>query len=249
MIIPFPAGGRLESVGRVLVERMRPSLGQPIVIENVSGADGSICGGRDASAQFDGSTISVGAMATHVMNGAFYSLQYDVLNDFAAVTPLVRFPFFLFARRTMPPKDLNELIAWLKANPNTASLAFTNTGTRLLGTFLQKETVTQFTLVPYRSPAIPDLVAGHIDLLLFTPDQVPLMRARSIKAYAVTSDTRWAVAPEGPSFAGMGLPSFSYVDWSVLFAPKGTPSEVLTKLKPPTAQAHTEPSVPSPIPH
>ncbi len=149
MIIPFPAGGPLDSVGRVLVERMRPSLGQPIVIENVSGAEGSIGTGRAARAQPDGYTISLGAMATHVMNGAFYSLQYDVLNDFAAVTPLVRFPFFLFARRTMPPKDLNELIAWLKANPNTASLAFTNTGTRLLGTFLQKETVTQFTLVPY----------------------------------------------------------------------------------------------------
>src|SRR5260370_7921843 len=110
----------------------------------------------------------------------------------------------------MPPKDLNEWIAWLKANPNTASLALTNTGTRLLGTFLQKETVTQFTLVPYRIPAIPDLVAGHIDLLLFTPDQVPLMRAGSIKAYAVTSEPRWAVAPEVPPFTQLGLPSFSY---------------------------------------
>ena len=243
MIIPFPAGGPLDSVGRVLVERMRPSLGQPIVIENVSGAEGSIGTGRAARAQPDGYTISLGAMATHVMNGAFYSLQYDVLNDFAAVTPLVRFPFFLFARRTMPPKDLNELIAWLKANPNTASLAFTNTGTRLLGTFLQKETVTQFTLVPYRSPAIPDLVAGHIDLLLFTPDQVPLMRAGSIKAYAVTSDTRWAVAPEVPTFAEMGLPSFSYFDWFGLFAPKGTPSDVIGKLNAAAAEALAEPSV------
>jgi len=243
MIVPFFAGGPLDSVGRVLAERMGASLGQPIIIENVSGAEGSIGTGRAARARPDGYIISLGAMATHVLNGAFYSLQYDVLNDFAAVAPLVRFPFFLFARRTMPTKDLNELIVWLKANPNTASLAFTNTGTRLLGMFLQKETVTRFTLVPYRGPAIPDLVAGQIDLLLFTPDQLPLMRAGSIKAYAVTSDTRWAVAPEVPTFAETGLPSFSYFDWFGLFAPKGTPTDVIGKLNAAAVEALAEPSV------
>jgi tripartite-type tricarboxylate transporter receptor subunit TctC len=153
MVVPFPGGAPMDVIGRVLAERIRKSLGQAIIIENVSGADGSTGTGRAARARPDGYTISLGAKATHVMNGAFYALQYDVLNDFAPVTPLVTFPFLLFARKTMPPKDLNELIAWLKANLNRASTAFTNNGIRLLTALFQKETGTQFTLVPYRWPA------------------------------------------------------------------------------------------------
>ena len=123
MIVPIAAGGSTDVVARVLAERMRGSLGQPIIIENVSGADGSIGAGRAARARPDGYTIDLGFMGTHVLNGAFYSLPYDVLNDFAPISPLVTVPFVLFARKTMPAKDLNELIAWLKANPNKASAA------------------------------------------------------------------------------------------------------------------------------
>ena len=245
IIVPFPAGGPLDSVGRVLADRMRASLRQPIIIENVAGADGSIGTRRAAHARADGYTIGLGAMATHVMNGAFYSLQYDVLNDFAAKTPLVRFPFVLFARKTMPPKDLNELIAWLKANPNTASFAVVNSGVRLLATSLQKEIATQFTLVPYRTMPVVDLAAGHIDLAFLTPDFLPLVRAGSIKAYAVTSDTRWAVAPDIPTLAEMGLPALSYFDWFGLFAPKGTPEDIVSKLNTAAVQALTEPAVQS----
>jgi len=245
IIVPFPAGGPLDSVGRVLADRMKASLRQPIIIENVAGADGSIGTRRAAHARPDGYTIGLGAMATHVMNGAFYSLQYDVLNDFAAITPLVRFPFVLFARKTMPPKDLNELIAWLKANPNTASFAVVNSGVRLLATFLQKEIATQFTLVPYRTLPVADLAAGHIDLVFLTPDFLPLVRAGSIKAYAATSDTRWAVAPDIPTFAEMGLPALSYFDWFGLFAPKGTPKDIVSKLNTAAVQALAEPAVQS----
>jgi len=145
----------------------------------------------------------------------------------------------------MPPKDLNELIAWLKANPNTASFAFTNTGTRLLATFFQKQTATQFTLVPYRTGPVADLAAGHIDLLLFTPDQLPLLRAGSIKAYAVTSDTRWAVAPDIPTFAEMGLPAISYFEWFGLFTPKGTPSDFISKLNTAAVEALAAPAIQS----
>jgi tripartite-type tricarboxylate transporter receptor subunit TctC len=244
-IVPFPPGGPLDSVGRVLAERMRAFLGQPVIVENVSGAEGNIGTGRAARAQPDGYTIDLGAMNTHVLNGAFYTLQYDVLNDFAGVTPLVTFPFLLFARKTMPLKDLSELIAWLKANPNKASVAVTNTGVRLLAAFFQKETATQFTLVPYRSlpAAAQDLAAGQIDLLLGTPDQLPLMRAGNIKAYALSSNTRWAVAPDIPTFAEMGLPTLSYFDWFGLFAPRGTPPDIIGKLNAAAVEALADPAV------
>jgi Tripartite tricarboxylate transporter family receptor len=161
MIVPFPAGGTTDVVGRLLAERTRGPLGQPIIIENVTGADGSIGTGRAARARPDGYTIVLGFGGTHVMNGALYSLEYDVLNDFAPICPLVRFPIILFARKSMPAKDLTELIAWLKANPNKASAAIASSSLHQLTAFFQKETGTKFTLVPYRgvAPAVQDLVA------------------------------------------------------------------------------------------
>jgi tripartite-type tricarboxylate transporter receptor subunit TctC len=129
---------------------MRGALGQPIIIENISGADGSVGTGRAARARPDGYTLDLGSMGTHVLNGAYYSLQYDPLNDFAPVTPLITSAYILFARTTLPPNDVNELIAWLLANPNRASAGFTNVGVRLLATFFQKQTGTRFSFVPYR---------------------------------------------------------------------------------------------------
>jgi tripartite-type tricarboxylate transporter receptor subunit TctC len=140
MIVPFPAGGGSDAVGRVVVERMRELIGQPIIIENVAGADGSIGVGRAALARPDGYTIVLGVLTTHVLNGAFYSLRYDVLNDFAPVAPLVTTPAILCARKTLPANDLRELIAWLNANPNGAAAAIQTVGFRLLMRFFQKET-------------------------------------------------------------------------------------------------------------
>jgi tripartite-type tricarboxylate transporter receptor subunit TctC len=150
VIVPFAAGGGADAVGRVVVERMRGLIGQPITIENVTGADGSIGTGRGAGARPDGYTIVLGILDTHVLNGAFYSLQYDVLNDFAPVAPLVINPITLFARKTLPANDLRELIAWLRSNPNSASAGIQTVGFRLLMAFFQKEARTQFTFVPYR---------------------------------------------------------------------------------------------------
>src|SRR6516225_2058974 len=135
LIVPFAAGGGTDGVGRVVAERMRELIGQPIIIENVSGADGSIGVGRAALARPDGYTIVLGLLPTNVLNGAFYSLQYDVLNDFAPVTPLVTNPITLFARETLPANDLRELIAWLKANPNSAAAGIQTVGFRLLMRF------------------------------------------------------------------------------------------------------------------
>jgi tripartite-type tricarboxylate transporter receptor subunit TctC len=244
VIVPAPAGGPTDAIARVLAEQIRDSLGQPIIIENVSGADGSIGAGRVARARPDGYTIQLGS-STHTMNGAVYSLPYDVVNDFAPISPLVTLPLVLLARKTMPAKDLNELIAWLKANPNKASAGIIALSIRLVTTFFQKETGTQFTFVPYRgsAPAIQDLVGGQIDLVFNAPDPLPLVRAGSIKAYAVTSETRLALAPDIPTFAEMGLPAVSYSAWFALFAPKGTPKEIIDRLNAATVLALADPAV------
>jgi tripartite-type tricarboxylate transporter receptor subunit TctC len=245
MVVPFPAGGPTDATARVVVEQMRGLLGQPIIIENVSGADGSIGTGRVARARPDGYTIELGGTSPHMMNGALYSLSYDVVNDFTPIAPLVRLPYVLFARKTIPAKDLNELIAWLKANPNKASAGIASTGFRLTTAFFQRETGTQFTLVPYRgaAPAIQDLVGGQIDLLVSTPEALPLVRAGSIKAYAVASDTRLALAPDIPTFGEMGLPAVSSPGWNALFAPKGTPKEIIDQLNAATVHALADPLV------
>jgi tripartite-type tricarboxylate transporter receptor subunit TctC len=145
---------------------------------------------------------------------------------------LVTFPVLLFAKKMMPAKDVRELIVWLKANPNSASAGIATIDYRLIAAFIQKQTGTQFALVPYRgvAPAVQDLIAGQIDLLFRGPAQLPLMCAGTIKAYAVTSDTRSALAPDIPTFAEMGLPAISYLAWYGLFAPKGTPWDIIVKL-------------------
>jgi tripartite-type tricarboxylate transporter receptor subunit TctC len=245
MIVPFAPGAGADVLGRMLAERMRGSLGHPIIIENIGGADGTLGAGRAARARPDGYTIEVGDIGVHVLNGAFYSLQYDVLNDFAPISPLITLPFVLFARKTMPAKDLRELITWLKANPDKASAGIAAPAFRLLAAFFQKETGTHFTLVPYRggAPAIQDLVAGQIDLYFGTLVFIPQVRAGTIKAYAVTSDTRLAAAPDIPTFVETGLPTLSWTAWYGLFAPKGTPRDIIGKLNAAAVGALADPAV------
>jgi tripartite-type tricarboxylate transporter receptor subunit TctC len=244
MIVPLAAGGGTDVVARVLAERMRGPLGQPIIIENVTGAEGSIGAGRVARARPDGYTITIGFLGSHVVNGAYYSLPYDAINDFAPISLLVTFPIVLFARKTMPAQSLNELIAWLKANPNVSAGTFA-AGQRLLCAFFRKETMTQFTLVPYRgeAAATQDLIAGQIDLLFSSPDSLPLARSGSIKAYAVTGDTRSVLAPEIPTMAEMGWPSVSYSTWFGFFAPKATPREIISRLNAAAVEALADPAV------
>jgi tripartite-type tricarboxylate transporter receptor subunit TctC len=174
-----------------------------------------------------------------------YSLPYDVIKDFAPISPLVTTPLVLFARKTLPAKDLNELIAWLKDNPNKVSAGIVAVAGRLVAAYFQKETGTHFVLVPYRgvAPATQDLVAGQIDLLIGTPDELPLTRAGSIKAYAVTSNTRIELAPDIPTFAEMGLPVLSYSGWYGLFAPTGTPRDIIGKINTAAVEALADPAV------
>jgi tripartite-type tricarboxylate transporter receptor subunit TctC len=242
MIVATAAGSAVDAAGRVLAERMRASLKQPIILENVSGADGAIGAARAARARPDGYTIELGYLGNHVLNGAFYSLQYDLLNDFAPISPVYRNPQVLFARKTMPGKDLNELITWLKSNPNGASMAVVALGPKVEVALFQ-ESATHLLVVPYRSLPIQDLVAGQIDMYLGTPDTLPLLRSRTIKAYAVTGDTRLAQAPDIPTYSEMGLPALTYYAWDGLFAPKGTPKEIIGRLNAAAMEALADPSV------
>ena len=232
MIVPYPPGGAADTIGRIVVEKMRQSLGQPIIIENVGGAEGSIGTGRAAHARPDGYTVCLGLMDTHVLNGAFYSLTYDVLSDFAAISALATNPVLLYARRTLPVNDVNDLIAWLKVQGNQASAGVNSLGLRLVAMLFQKQSGTQFSIIPHRAAGtgVQDLVAGRIDLLVDTPLQLSLVRSGTIKALAVASAARMGAAPEIPSFAEMGLSALSFLNWRGLVAPKGTPTDIIDKL-------------------
>ena len=245
LIVAFAAGSGTDFVARVMAERMRASLGQPIIVENVSGADGSVGTGRAARARPDGYTIEVGTLSTHVLNGAVYSLRYDVLNDFVPISLLGANPFVLFARKDMPARDVNELIAWLKINPNKASVGIISSGFRLLSAVFQKETGTKLTLVPYRGtvPELQDVIAGQIDLFFDGPVRLPLVRAGRIKAYAATSHMRLELAPEIPTFGEIGLPTLSHSPWMGLFAPKGTSRDVIDTLNRAVVEALADPTV------
>jgi tripartite-type tricarboxylate transporter receptor subunit TctC len=247
MIVPFAPGGPTDVVGRVIVERMKGSLQQPIIIENIGGAEGSVGVGRAVRAKADGYTICLGDSSTLMLNGALYSLQYDVLNDFEPVSSLVSNSTMVFVRKTMPPNNITELIAWLKANPNKASAGIASAGYHMLTALFRNETSTQFTLLPYRgtAPAMQDLVAGQIDIVFTAPIQLPLVRAGSIKAYAVTSERRLALAPEIPTFEEIGLPKLTRSGWYGIFAPKGTPKDIVGKLNMAAMDALADPAVQS----
>jgi tripartite-type tricarboxylate transporter receptor subunit TctC len=235
IVVPFAASGPLDTLARILAERMRASLGQPVVIENVTGAGGSIGTGRVARAAPDGYTLVIGIWSTHVVNGAIYALQYDVLNDFEPIALLANNSQLIVAKKSMPANDLKSLIAWLKANPDKASAGTAGVGSpqHVLGIFFQNTTGTRFQFVHYRggSPATQDLVAGQIDIII--ADQVtalPQIRSRNIKAYAITSRNRLAAAPDIPTVDEAGLPEFHTAVWNAIWAPKGTPKNVIARL-------------------
>jgi tripartite-type tricarboxylate transporter receptor subunit TctC len=235
MIVPFPPGGLTGVLGRILAAGMETRLGQSVVVENIGGASGSIGTGRVARAAPDGYTIVLGIWNTHVANGATYSLDYDVVKDFAPVALCADAPLILLAKKSVPAEDLHGYIAWLKANPNKASMATVGAGSpgQLLGILMQKETGTRFTLVPYRGagPEVQDVVAGHIDMgFANTASALPFVRAGSVKALGVTSLKRMAQEQEIPTMDEEGLRGFSFSLWAALFAPRNTPREIIGKL-------------------
>jgi tripartite-type tricarboxylate transporter receptor subunit TctC len=235
MVVPYSAGGPTDTIARIMAERMRGPLGQTIIVENVTGAGGTIGVGRVARSAPDGYTISIGHWGTHVVNGAIYALQYHVLNDFEPVSMIANNPQLIVARKAVPAKDLKELVGWLKANSATATQGTAGYGTasHISGVYLQNLTGARYQFVPYRGagPAMQDLVAGQIDLMIDqAANSLPQVRAGTIKAYAVTDKVRLAAAPDIPTVDEAGVPGLHISIWHALWMPKGTPKDIIAKL-------------------
>jgi tripartite-type tricarboxylate transporter receptor subunit TctC len=247
IVVPFAPGGLADVIGRIVAEGMRTSLGQSVIIENVGGAGGNIGTGRVARAAPDGSTLVLGIWNTHVANGAIYSLQYDIVKDFEPVALLADTPLLLVAHKAVPSNDFSEFIAWLRANPDKTTMGTVGAGSpgHLFGILLQMQTGTRFGLVAYRGagPMTQDIVAGQIEAAFAnSATSLPHIRAGSIKAFAVTAKDRLAVAPDIPSVDEAGLPGLRFSLWAGLFAPKGTPKDIVSKLNTAAISALDDPA-------
>jgi tripartite-type tricarboxylate transporter receptor subunit TctC len=235
MIVPFPAGGSTDTLARFLGERLHDSLKQPVIVENVGGAAGSLGVGRAVRAPADGYTLSIGTSTTHMLTGGLYALPFDLLRDLEPVILIGSEPLLIVGRKDLPADDLKQLIAWLKANPDKASVGIAGVGAtgHLAGIAFQKETGTQFQFVPYRGngPAMQDLIAGQIDAMIEPASNFrALVAAGSIKPFAVTSTTRSPSWPNIPTAAEAGLPGFQASLWYGLWVPKGTSKDIIAML-------------------
>jgi tripartite-type tricarboxylate transporter receptor subunit TctC len=247
-VVPFTAGGPTDALVRTLGERMRASLGQPLVVENVTGAAGTIGVGRVARAAPDGYTLSIGHWSTHVINGALYQLSFDLLKDLEPVSLLTSYPMLLLTKDAVPAKDLPELIAWLKANQEKVSVGTIGVGSaaHVAAVYFQNLTGLKFQFVPYRgaAPAMQDLIAGQIDVLFdHLANALPQVREGKVKAYAVTANTRSPSAPDIPTVDEAGVAGLYINIWYGLWVPKGTPKEVKAKLNAAVVEALADPKV------
>ncbi|MEO8321582.1 MAG: tripartite tricarboxylate transporter substrate binding protein BugD [Bradyrhizobium sp.] len=248
IIVPFAAGGPSDAMARILAERMKIMLGETLLVENVTGAGGSIGVGRAVRSAPDGYTISFGHLGTHVANGAIYKLGYDLVTDLEPVVLLPSNPMVIVSKNAVPAKSLKELLAWLKAQPKppTAGTAGAGSGSHIAGLYFENITGIKLQYVPYRgtAPALNDLVAGQIDLIIDqTSNSIGQVRAGNIRAYAVTDDKRVESAADIPTVDEAGLPGFHMTLWSGLWVPKDTPKEIVAKLNAATVDALNDPAV------
>jgi tripartite-type tricarboxylate transporter receptor subunit TctC len=248
MIVPFPAGGATDTLARFLAEKMRAVLGQPVIIENVAGAAGSLGVGRAVRSAADGYTLSIGTSTTHMLTGGLYALQFDLLKDLEPVIQIGSEPLLIVGRKSLPADDLKGLIAYLKANPDKASVGIAGVGAtgHLTGISFQKETGTRFPFVPYRgnAPAMQDLLAEQIDFMIEPSSNFKsLVGAGSVKPYAITGRTRLPSSPDIPTADEAGVPNFFASLWYGLWVPKDTPKDIIAKLNATMVQVLADPSV------
>ena len=248
VVVPFSAGGPSDAMARILGERMKQSLGEVLLIENVTGAGGSIGVGRAVRSAPDGYTISFGHLGTHVANGAIYRLGYDLVEDLEPVVLLPSNPMIIVSKNAVPAKSLKELLEWLKSRPSppTAGTAGAGSGSHIAGLYFENISGIKLQYVPYRGtgPALNDLVAGQIDIIVDqTSNSINQVRAGNIRAYAVTDSKRVANAPDVPTVDEAGLPGFHMTLWSGLWVPKGTPKEIVAKLNAAAVEALNDPAV------
>jgi tripartite-type tricarboxylate transporter receptor subunit TctC len=235
MIVPFPAGGATDTLARFLAEQMRAVLGQSVIIENVAGAAGSIGVGRAVRSPADGYTLSIGTSTTHMLTGGLYALPFDLLTDLEPVILIGSEPLLIVGKNSLPADDLKGLIAYLKANPDKASVGIAGVGAtgHLTGIALQKATGTTFQFVPYRgnAPAMQDLLAGQIDFMIEPSSNFKsLLGTKSVKPFAITGTSRLPSSPDIPTADEAGLPGFFASLWYGLWVPKGTPKDIVAKL-------------------
>ncbi|MFO1159445.1 MAG: tripartite tricarboxylate transporter substrate-binding protein [Reyranellaceae bacterium] len=248
LVVPYAPGGSADTLPRIVAERMAGILGSPILVANVTGAAGSIGTARVAQAQPDGYTFGLGTWSTHVANGAVYKLPYDVRTDFEPIAQLAFSPLVFATSSKVPAHSLTELIAWLKVNPDPASLATNGAGSimHLAGTLLRQRTGTRFNVVPYRgsAPALQDLLSGRVDLYLGLPaDVVPHVRNGAVRIHAIASSHRSTAATHIPTTDEAGLPGFHVSAWFGLWAPKDTDTSVIARLNMAARAALADPAV------
>jgi tripartite-type tricarboxylate transporter receptor subunit TctC len=248
MIVPFPAGGATDTLARFLAEQMRPILGQSIIIENIAGAAGSIGVGRAVRSPADGYTLSIGTSTTHMLTGGLYTLSFDLLKDLEPVIQIGSEPLLIVGKKNLQADDLKGLIAYLKANPDKASVGIAGVGAtgHLTGISFQKETGTRFQFVPYRgnAPAMQDLLAGQIDFMIEPSSNFKsLVAAGSVKPYAITGRKRLASSPDIPTADEAGLPGFFASLWYGLWVPRGTPKDIVARLNATVTQVLAHPMV------
>jgi len=232
LIVPFPPGGSTDVAARIMADKMGASLGQPVIVENVGGAGGSLGVGRLARATPDGYTIDIGQWDTHV-GAIIYNINFDLRTDFAPIGLISINPMLLVAKKTLPADDLKSLVAYMKAHPGDAKFVNQNASAQVGGLLLQKLTGTEVLFVPYRGagPAMTDLISGQVDLLLVQGAvALPQVRAGTIKALAELSPERSASMPDIPSAGESGVPGLSIAGWFGFYAPKGTPVDAVAKL-------------------
>src|ERR1700676_2240715 len=248
VMVPFPAGGATDTLARFLAEKMRAILGQSVIIENVAGAAGSVGVGRAVRSAPDGYTLSIGTSTTHMLTGGLYALSFNLLRDLEPVIQIGSEPLLIVGRKSLPADDLKALIAWLKANPDKASVGIAGVGAtgHLTGISFQKETGTKFQFVPYRgnAPAMQDLLAEQIDFMIEPSSNFKsLVGAGSVKPFAITGRTRLKSSPDIPTADEAGLSGFYASLWYGLWVPKDTPKEIIAKLNATMVQVLADPSV------
>jgi tripartite-type tricarboxylate transporter receptor subunit TctC len=248
IIVPFAAGGPSDALARIMGDRMKSSLGQSFLVENVTGAAGSIAVGRAVKSAPDGYTVSFGHLGTHVANGAIYSLPYDLLTDLEPVVMLPSNPMVVVSRTTIPAKNLKELIAWLKTSQGkaTAGTAGAGSGSHIAGVYLSNLTGLRLQFVPYRgtAPALNDLVGGQIDIIVDqASNSMQQIRSGRIRAYAITDTKRLKAAPDIPTAEEAGVPGFHMTLWNGLWVPKGTPKDAIARLNAAAVEAMADPAV------
>jgi len=244
--VPFAAGGPTDVLTRIITDKMQGPLGQPIVVEDMGGAGGGIAAARVARAAPDGYTLEIGNNGSNLLVGALYSLPVDIIKDFAPVAELTINPQIIISKKDVPATNLKELLAWLKDNQKTVSVGIAGPVAQVSVINFENVTGMQFQLVPYRgaAPAIQDLIAGHIDFMVDQlSNSVPQIKADSIRAYAVAASNRSPAVPDIPTTDEAGLPGFYGALWHGLWAPKGTPPDVIAKLAAAARQALTDPTV------